>query len=716
MAPGRGVRLDPPTRSALFGATKLLKDRGLPEVAAFALQRLQPSAQVAPAIVVVGEVKRGKSSLVNVLLGHVGLSPVGVDVATNSFLRFTPPEPDLPEGTARVVLAGERRRIRLDEIADWAAVGGSHVESESGDEPVVRGIEVGITGQFLPGFQLIDTPGVGGLLSSHAQVAKHSATWASVLLFVSDAGQPLTSNELNFLAGLSETVDNVLLAVTKKDRYPSGWKEIVAENRRLLRQRAPRFAEVEMFAVSSQLAARAFATENPATRDALLSASGVPQLAEGLSLRAGNTEQTSIANALRTVRSGLDQVSAQLELRKRAVEGSPELLADLRNERARLEQLSDQQSRWNLDLDRDVGRIRAETVANATREFNLIRDTWLHKIAKEKQAMRASGRKQMMAEISFELESAAQRVANQFYRHLYAVVQQLFADVATAEQMFGAVSFELGRLHPPVRSLRPSGVSKLDPSLITTAFFGVTIGNTVTASVVGGTLAAAMPWMLPIAAGGWLAVNFTYRVIKGGRTQLQAWMQDTIQALQTELVGTTDNVIRDFRPEIITGFREYLAAATVEIKATIKEAESAAAAGRKERQQRLDALDRHLGAVEAQRVEVDRALMSVADAVAVPELLAAPSVPAPRPATPAPPRAVPFGGPPAPGRAAPVRPAPGPAGPGLAVAASPSATGVTGDGAPRRKKPPPPGTFRPPPASNGRSPSAPAVEPDADRS
>src|SRR6187200_2911257 len=100
-SPVRGVRLDPPTRSALFGATRLLKDRGLPEVATFALQRLQPSQQDAPAIVVVGEVKRGKSSLVNALLGHTGLSPVEVDVATNSFLRFAPPTRELPEGTAR---------------------------------------------------------------------------------------------------------------------------------------------------------------------------------------------------------------------------------------------------------------------------------------------------------------------------------------------------------------------------------------------------------------------------------------------------------------------------------------------------------------------------------------------------------------------------------------------------------------------------------------
>ncbi len=610
----RGIRLDQPARAALFGATRILKDRGLPDVAKFALQRLQPAQQTAPAIVVVGEVKRGKSSLVNALLGQPGLSPVGVDVATNSFLRFAPPTDDLPDRTARAVLAGERRAIPIDAIADWAAVGGRYAGSDSTgeDQPIVRGVEVGIAARYLPGVEVIDTPGVGGLQSSHAEVARHSATWASLLLFVIDAGQPLTSGELAFLACLSETVDGVVLALTKKDLYPTGWKEIYAENRRLLRTHAPRFAEVEMFALSSSLAARADTVDNPATKNALLVASGLPDLADALLARAGDAETTSVANALRTVRSGLDQATAQLEVRKLAAAGSVELLDDLKFERARLERLADQQSRWNLDLDRDMGRIRAEALTGATRELGAIRDRWTAQIAKDRQAVRASGRKQMMAQISFELEAAANRIAGTFYQHLYQVVQSLFADAASAESMFAQVSFELGRLHPPPRPLRPSGVSKMDPSLVTTAFFGVSMAK----GVFGATLAGASllsPFILPL-AGGWLAMNVTYRVIKGGRTQLQAWMQDTVQAVQAELTTTTDNVIRDFRPEIVVGFRDYLASATAEVKASIREAEQAAAASRKERDARIGSLDRHLAAVDAQRADVDRVLAGLADA------------------------------------------------------------------------------------------------------
>src|SRR5512142_3006074 len=41
-----------------------------------------------PGIVVVGETKRGKSSLVNMLIGVPNLSPVDVAVATSAYLEF----------------------------------------------------------------------------------------------------------------------------------------------------------------------------------------------------------------------------------------------------------------------------------------------------------------------------------------------------------------------------------------------------------------------------------------------------------------------------------------------------------------------------------------------------------------------------------------------------------------------------------------------------
>ncbi len=608
----KGIRLDATTRTALFGATKMLKDRGQGEVARFALQRLQPSQQSAPAIVVVGEVKRGKSSLVNALIGHPGLSPVGVDVTTNSFVRFVPPTREFPADTARIILPGERRQIPLDEVPDWSTVGGRHVgqagAAQNDMSPIVRGVEVAVNSLHLPNLELIDTPGVGGLTSAHAQVASHTAAWASLLLFVSDAGQPFTSNELNFLAQLSETVDGVVLALTKKDLYPAGWREILAENRTLLRRYAPRFADVEICVVSSQLATRALTVDNAATRGALLVASGIPALAEVLTERAGNAEYTSVANALRTVRTGLDQVSAQLEVRKQAAAGGAELLAELTHERARLDKLQSQSSRWNLDLDRDIGGIRSEALTMAGREFAQIRDRWTHIIAKDKHAMRAAGRREMMAGISFELEAAAARVANQFYRSLYEVVSRLFDHAASANAVFAHASPDLGRLHPPARPLRPSGVSKLDPSLATTAFFGVSMAKGMFGVAAGASMFS--PFILPLAAG-WLGINFTYRVVKGGRTQLQAWMQESVQAIQGELVAVTDNVIRDFRPEIVIGFREFLASAGAELRLTIKEAEAAAAAGKKERSLRVAALDRHLQAVAAQRLDVDKALAAL---------------------------------------------------------------------------------------------------------
>ena len=43
-----------------------------------------------PSVVLVGETKRGKSSLVNALLGVPGLSPVDAAVATDTYLHFTP--------------------------------------------------------------------------------------------------------------------------------------------------------------------------------------------------------------------------------------------------------------------------------------------------------------------------------------------------------------------------------------------------------------------------------------------------------------------------------------------------------------------------------------------------------------------------------------------------------------------------------------------------
>ncbi|MGH3469656.1 MAG: hypothetical protein ACRDQF_18200, partial [Thermocrispum sp.] len=52
------------------------------------VSRVRRKQQAKPSVVVVGETKRGKSSLVNALLATPGLSPVDAEVATATYLVF----------------------------------------------------------------------------------------------------------------------------------------------------------------------------------------------------------------------------------------------------------------------------------------------------------------------------------------------------------------------------------------------------------------------------------------------------------------------------------------------------------------------------------------------------------------------------------------------------------------------------------------------------
>lgn len=595
------VRLDAGQRAAFFDASKLLRDRGLGDVAKVAAQRLQPAGADAPSVVVVGEVTRGKSSLINALLGRPGLSPVGVEVTTGAYLGFVPPTEDFPEGGARLVTAEGYRGVPLADLADWVTVAGRH--NADPDAPVIRGAEVATTGLHLPGVVHVDTPGVGGLNSSHTRLATRTAKGASLLVFVCDAGAPLTAPELRFLSECSDSVESVVIAVTKVDKYPAGWREVITANRALLRTHAERFADAEMVPISNPFADDAVRTTDPETADALNRASGIPRLAQIIGSRLRDTDQVRIANALRTLLSGLDQVLVQLQARREAASGSPQVRANLETEKDRLEELRLQQSRWTLDLDRDLGGIRSQAVTASTLHFTELRERWTARIAHDKHAMVPAGRRQMMSELTAELEYSADVLATGIYEHLRFVVQRLFRDEPTAGEVLGQTSDQLFRVQPRQRALRPSGVSLMDPSLVTTALFGAGIAKGVFATGAAGAAGIFAPIAL-VVGGAWLAVNATHRVIKGGRTQLQTWMAESVSAVQSDLITAADTVIREFRPEIIVAFRDHIARQAAELKTTLREAELAEAASDKERQARTSSFDRHIAVVGAQREAV----------------------------------------------------------------------------------------------------------------
>ncbi|HEY0240341.1 MAG TPA: dynamin family protein [Friedmanniella sp.] len=178
-------------------------------------------------VVVVGEFKRGKSTLVNALL-QSAVCPVDADLVTAvpTTVRWAPTptvttlvRSDDGETVSRQEVPLERLAALVTEVADPA------------DPERQRAVEVGLPHRMLrSGLQLVDTPGVGGLDSAHGFLALGALRAAAGVVFVTDAAQELTGPELTFLRSALERCSRAALVITKTDLYPH-WRDIVELDR-----------------------------------------------------------------------------------------------------------------------------------------------------------------------------------------------------------------------------------------------------------------------------------------------------------------------------------------------------------------------------------------------------------------------------------------------------------------------------------------------------
>ncbi len=195
-------------------------------------------------VVVAGEIKRGKSSLINGLLDVEEISPVALDVATSAHIVLR----HGPSAGARLRGGQEprAREVPIEELADWATASGSC----SGG---VRAVDVTLDHPLLAdGLVLIDTPGVGGLDAAHAEVTEAALLEADALLFVVDADAPMSGPERRFLERVSERLDSVIFALTKVDKWPGRWEGILERNRQELARLSPRYRDCVWLPVSSK--------------------------------------------------------------------------------------------------------------------------------------------------------------------------------------------------------------------------------------------------------------------------------------------------------------------------------------------------------------------------------------------------------------------------------------------------------------------------------
>ena len=610
------MRLDGDQSDAWNGTLRLLKQHGLEADRQALLAFVRDQADKVPTIVVVGEVKRGKSTLVNALVGRADVSPVGVEVVTAGFVRILPPSADVPDGTANLVLTDRSRRpVAVAEVAAWMTAGGPQPDGSEGDLVPV-GAEIAVASRWLPGVELVDTPGVGGLDSIHTLRANQAAKKASALLFVSDAGQVLTAPELEFLRGVAAVVDTVVFALTKTDRHPSGWREVMAENRRLLRQHAPRFASAPVLPVSAALALTALTTADDAVRPVMEEASGLPALAAELRARVADADRLAIGNVLRAARSALDLLAVSLHARLDAVDATPEQRGDLIEERSRLEELREKKGRWTYDLDRDLGRLRREMVVDIADRVERLRQTWLSRIARERRGAQAAVAQQYAAELDSALALLAGETADAFQPRLAHLVETMFEEGADTHQLTDAPEADLRTTRMTVVQRTSTRSSLIDPSLVGSAVMGMGLAGKLGVAGVAG--AAFLNPVMLFAGGAYLAATVGFRALRLGREQLTQVLTDTLRSAETELVAAVDSALREIKPEILVAYRDQLNRRIDDLNAEIRAADTARKASQQERDALKASAEQAVAAVTAQQLAIDRAMERLAGTSAPP--------------------------------------------------------------------------------------------------
>jgi hypothetical protein len=311
-------------------------------------------------VLVVGEFKQGKSTLINALL-NAPVCAVDDDVATAvpTFIRYAEtPSAEVvwhPEADARDPDAdpppAERSPVTIDAARQLI------VDAASPDGRRVGQVEIALPRRLLQGgVVLVDTPGVGGLGSTHTATTIGALPMADAVLFVTDASQELSAAEMDFLRTAMDLCPNVTIVLTKTDFYPA-WRQIETLDRGHL---ATAGLDLRILPVSSALRQAAVAAGDKE----LNLESGFAPLVTLLTDEIGTrSEQLVAAAAAREVAGIAEQLVAHFDA-ERSVLADPEaanaVVARLQEAKDRADALRSQLARWQQTLSDGMADLQAD--------------------------------------------------------------------------------------------------------------------------------------------------------------------------------------------------------------------------------------------------------------------------------------------------------------------------------------------------------------------
>ncbi len=500
--------------------------------------------KIRPAVIVAGEDKRGKSSLVNALMRYPDLSPTGVEVVTAApIVLFRSATPD-----AFVYRYGDAdaQRVTFEEAQSLATVAGNPMNEQN-----IRTVHLGIDREMLDRFTVVDTPGVGGLESGHAALTLQSLRDADALLFVLEAGAQIRAHELAFLQTAAARIHRVVFAFTKVDIH-RGWQTVMATNRQILAERAPRLAECPMIAVSSQLALRGLSLGGDDAEE-LRRESGVEELEQQLvKLVAGRTAKLRAANLVQSALSPLALSDRSIAQRLAASDSPQEAQAALAAERSRLIDLREDRTGWVQQFNGGLQRIGIDRREQLTRGLIEIRSKYEQRMKDIKKSEHDSIPGEFVADISAMASKINEWTEGLLVELVVTIVDDVDRNARVAESIRqvsdAAFLEELARL--PLGKHTVSGSQKLQ--LLQSYSSGHGLAALVATGGIGLSIVAAP---IAIAAGVGLGGLMAFNTFKNQRqsafvSEFRSWMNEEINRGQLAISSGYERAMIDIQDKM----------------------------------------------------------------------------------------------------------------------------------------------------------------------
>jgi hypothetical protein len=364
-------------------AAPLLNEATLGSLGKLAARTQTPTVRA----IVAGEVSRGKSTLINALIGRPVL-PDAAGALTSTWTLVQHGPQLMAEATIITPKGLETHQLAGQDIDKYMTVAGERViRKRHGAAARVASVLLSVPAPVLAGgLGLIDTPGVGGLAAAHRYATLAALDEADALLFVIKPGEPISATERKFLAEAVRHLETCVIVQAQRDLVPEpdAW---LAEDMATLRD-AGKWAELR----SDQATADRLAAQFTGTKSISVSAlnalsalgsakgladpvnarlyenSGLPRLAEILDGVIASAYSLHRKNVLRLIESIVTESQSRLHERITMLteSGASARLTEERKERV-MKWLEHGGAHWRPVLDSTYRDLAADVRALATR-------------------------------------------------------------------------------------------------------------------------------------------------------------------------------------------------------------------------------------------------------------------------------------------------------------------------------------------------------------